>query len=77
MCDNCKCEEEKTPSYEALRIAVHQQRMMIDAKDAEIEQLRYTIAGIYEWMQKHIEVLEKENQRREASILYMSEAGAA
>lgn len=77
MCDNCKCEEEKTPSYEALRIAVHQQRMMIDAKDAEIEQLRYTIAGIYEWMQTMIANAEAELKRREESILYMSEAGAA
>lgn len=90
MCDNCTCNE-RTQSYEALKVSVEQQRRIIDQLEADAGKqqvvlgelqtenlaLRNTIAGIYEWMQKHIEVLEKENQRREASILYMSEAGAA
>ena len=81
MCDNCKVKQRA--------IDVH--RTVIDRQDAQIGRqqitlgelqtenlaLRTTIAGIYEWMQKHIEVLEKENKRREASILYMSDAGAA
>lgn len=97
MCDNCNYKK-RTPSYEALKVSVEQQRRIIDqletdagkqqvalgelqtenlALRTENSALRTTIAGIYAWMQKHIEVLEKENQRREASILYMSEAGAA
>lgn len=90
MCDNCNYKK-RTPSYEALKVSVEQQRRIIDQLEADAGKkqvvlgelqtenlaLRTTIAGIYEWMQKHIEVLEKENQRREASILYMSEAGAA
>lgn len=35
MCDNCKCNE-RTPSYEALKVSVEQQRRIIDDLDAAI-----------------------------------------
>lgn len=81
MCDNCKVKQR----------AIDVQRTVIDRQDAQIGRqqitlgelqtenlaLRTTIAGIYEWMQTMIANAESELERREASILYMSDAGAA
>lgn len=91
MCDNCNYKEDQVPSYEALTVSVEQQRRIIDQLEADAGKqqvalgelqtenaaLRNTIAGIYEWMQTMIANAEAELERREASILYMSEAGAA
>jgi hypothetical protein len=67
MCQDCKC-----ATY---RVAIDQQRMMIDAKDREIDKLRTentamrrTIANTNDRLQKLLDTTEGSIKRVEASL---------
>lgn len=90
MCDNCTCNE-RTQSYEALKVSVEQQRRIIDQLEADAGKkqvalgelqtenlaLRTTIANTYARLQQMTDNAEAELERREESILCLMEAGAA